>query len=161
MEQGKGIIWRTPTGFRVGQLRLKKAIKNKQIKVTVNGKVIARSYPILSDEIDEVESLNAVAPNFIHSYDSAHLQKTITAASKEGMENFLVIHDSFSTDAEHATRFNHIIREQFVEMYSADNWLDVLHNDVEDQLECPAVTPRQELGDFDINEVLKSKYFFS
>ena len=84
----------------------------------MEGETVMRKYPRYTSEIDGGEQANAVAPNYVHSFDSAHLQFSITAAAKEKMDNFLVIHDSFSTDALNASRFNHIIREQFVKMYS-------------------------------------------
>jgi DNA-directed RNA polymerase, mitochondrial len=156
-----GIVWFTPTGFPVGQLLQKKSVNYQQVQVTVNGKTISRKFPKFTNEIDEKEMANAVSPNFVHSHDGAHLQLSIIASREEGMENFLVIHDSFSTDANNAYRFNRIIREQFVKMYKDFNWLDMFHSNCEEQIGKELITPRQTLGDFDLDEVLSSKYFFS
>ena len=77
------------------------------------------------------------------------------------MTNFLVIHDSFSTDCISAGRFNHIIREQFVNMYSANDWINHFHDTCEAVIDHDLLVERQELGNFDINEVLESEYFFA
>jgi DNA-directed RNA polymerase len=120
-----------------------------------------RRYPRYLNEIDGKEQANAVAPNFVHSFDSAHLQLTINAAAKDGMKNFLVIHDSFSTDANNAGRFNKIIRREFVNMYKDFDHVNKFHDECEEMLDITLETPRETLGDFKIEEVLKSEYFFS
>lgn len=160
-EWNRGLMWFTPTGLPIKQNLKKKDVKPNTIRVTIEGETVVRKYPRYISEIDGKEQANAVAPNFVHSYDSCHLQLSIIAAHSEGMENFLVIHDSFSTDAIHAGRFNHVIREQFVNMYSKADWINKFHNDCQDQLGIELSTNRQELGDFDVTDVLDSKYFFS
>jgi len=160
-EWNRGLMWFTPTGLPIKQNLKKKDVKPNTIRVTIEGETVVRKYPRYISEIDGKEQANAVAPNFVHSYDSCHLQLSIIAAHSEGMENFLVIHDSFSTDAIHAGRFNHVIREQFVNMYSEADWINKFHNDCQDQLGIELSTNRQELGDFDVTDVLDSKYFFS
>ncbi len=157
----KGLMWFTPTGLPVLQNLKKRDIIPNKIRVTIDGKTVVRKYPKYTNEIDSGEQANAVAPNFVHSFDSSHLQLSVTAAFEEGMKNFLVIHDSFSTDAISAGRFNHIIREQFVEMYRDSDWVNRFHDDCEEQLGFELSTPRERQGDFDIEQVLESEYFFS
>ena len=177
----KGLLWTTPTGFPVTQNLKKKDVKPNVIRVTVtdtdmNGDKVTETYmrkfPRYTSELDGGEQANAVAPNFVHSYDSAHLQFSVIAGADEGMTNFLVIHDSFGTDCLSAGRFNQIIREQFVLMYSDVDYINKFHNDCEYQLTTfdeegelvgavELATPRETRGDFDINEVLTSTYFFS
>ena len=111
----KGLLWFTPTGFPVTQNLKKRDVKSEIIRVTITDvdtdgekfqETFKRKYPRYTSEIDGGEQANAIAPNFVHSFDSAHLQYSINAGAKEGMDNFLVIHDSFSTDAKNAGRFN-------------------------------------------------------
>ena len=157
----KGLLWLTPTGFPVLQDLKKRDVKSNLVKVTTNGNTRYVKYPRYTSEIDGGEQANAIAPNFVHSFDSAHLQFSITAAAKEKMDNFLVIHDSFSTDALNAGRFNHIIREQFVKMYSRRDYINRFHNDCQEQLGVELTTTKEKRGDFDILEVLESEYFFA
>ena len=157
----EGLLWFTPTGLPVTQTLKKRDVKSNLIRVTIEGLTVQRKYPRYLTEIDGGEQANAIAPNFVHSYDSAHLQLSINQAFEEGMRNFLVIHDSFSTDCISAGRFNHIIREQFVNMYSANDWINHFHDTCEAVIDHELLVERQELGDFDINEVLDSEYFFA
>ena len=131
-----------------------------------------RKYPKYTSELDAGEQANAIAPNFVHSFDSSHLQFSVLAADEEGITNFLVIHDSFATDCMKAGRFNMIIREQFVEMYSTVDYINKFHQDCEMQLSefddegdmlnyIELATPKESRGNFDINQVLESEYFFS
>ena len=158
----KGLLWTTPTGFPVLQNLKKREVKPNVLRVTIDGNEVKRKYPrYSSNEIDAGDQANAVSPNYVHSFDSAHLQFSILQAYREDMDNFLVIHDSFATDALSAGRFNHIIREEFVRMYNGENWINKFHNDCQEQLGVEFPFEAVEQGDFDITQVLDSKYFFS
>jgi DNA-directed RNA polymerase len=157
---GSGLTWITPTGFPVRQMMMKRDIKPNKVRMTVNGKVLTRQYPRYTNEIDAREQANAIAPNFVHSFDSSHLQLTVNAAVDEGMKNFLFIHDSFATDCNSASRFNQIIREEFVKMYSKDH-INRFHDRIESVLGATSEVTRQEMGDFNLEKVLDSQYFFA
>lgn len=90
------------------------------------------------------------APNIIHSLDATHLILTINAC------NFAVstVHDSFGCLAADMDVLFRVVREQFVVLYE-ENPLEGLLT----QIGAPP-TPL-EIGDFDINAVLKSEYCFS
>ena len=153
------VYWVTPSGFPVRQ-EIKKRVP-KMIEVKIDGERVQRTIPRYVNELDGADQANAVSPNFIHSFDSAHLQLTVKAAAKEGMTNFLVVHDSFATDANSAARFNEIIREEFVGMYKDRDHLNEFHDRVESQLGTTSIVERMTQGNFDINRVLGSTYFFS
>ena len=168
----QGLLWITPTGFPVTQNIKKRDVKPNRVRVTIDGETSIRDYPRYTSELDAGEQANAIAPNFVHSFDSAHLQFSVIAGADEEMTNFLVIHDSFGTDCLSAGRFNHIIREQFVEMYSEKDYINKFHNDCgyllsefDDEGDLVShielATPRETMGNFDINQVLESTYFFS
>ena len=106
---------------------------------------------------------SAVAPNIIHSMDSAHLLRIVLHSLDEGINTFSMIHDSFATHAGNAERFFWIIREALVEMYEDYDVFNVLFENA-----CAQLSPeaRRQLplppqkGDLDLQEVLKSKYSF-
>jgi DNA-directed RNA polymerase len=158
-EENLPVYWTTPTGFPVKQ-EIKKSVP-KMIEVKIDGVRVQRTVPRYVQTLDGGDQSNAVAPNFVHSFDSAHLQLTVKAAAAEGMENFLVVHDSFATDANSAARFNEIIREEFVGIYNERDYLNEFHDKVEEQLGRASEVGRVHQGDFDVNEVLKATYFFS
>ena len=46
-------------------------------------------------------------------------------------------------------------------MYSANDWINHFHDTCEAVIDHELLVERQELGNFDINEVLESEYFFA
>jgi len=158
-EANLAVSWITPTGFPVRQ-EIKQRVA-KMIEVKIDGNRVQRMIPRYINELAGKDQANAVSPNFIHSFDSAHLQLTVKAAAKEGMTNFLVVHDSFATDANSAARFNEIIREEFVGMYKNRDHLNEFHDRVEEQLGRKSSVGRMVQGNFDIDQVLNATYFFS
>jgi len=61
---------------------------------------------------------NGIAPNFVHSLDSAHLMSVVLASKEAGINDFLLIHDSFACLPSQMGRFGRIVRETFVNMYT-------------------------------------------
>lgn len=158
-KDNQGVRWVTPTGFPVEQKETQKVFKS--VFSTFNGQQKKRQFYVETSDIHELDQANAIAPNFVHSFDSAHLQMTIKESTRQGMTNFLVVHDSFATDANSASHFNEIIRQQFVAIYDDRDYLNEFHDSVEEQLGRPLVTPRTKQGDFDVQETLDSTYFFA
>jgi DNA-directed RNA polymerase len=68
-------------------------------------------------EIDKARAVNAVAPNFVHACDAAHLLRTVNAAVSEGITSIATVHDSFGCLPPRATHFLKIIRKELVRMY--------------------------------------------
>jgi DNA-directed RNA polymerase len=81
----------------------------------------------------------------------------VRKARKAGIKAFVMIHDSFGTHACHVGLMDRLIREAFVEMYSQDVTKPYL-----DALAAQGTPFEEELpsGEFDIEEVLNSTYFF-
>ena len=159
--EGKDLVWFTPTGLPIIQAYRAKKPGFKRVKVTVFGRTVTRKYPTYSQDLDLHEQMNGIAPNFVHSFDSAHLQLTVCAARREGMDKFLLIHDSFATDANSAARFNHIIREQFVDMYLDRDYLNEFLQTCIERVGFSIGVESISLGGFDVREVLDSEYFFA
>lgn len=115
------ISWTTPVGLEVCQQ--KTIVDYKAVRVSVRGlkvKRLSHQVPHKTSTLDSNSQRNSIAPNFIHSMDAAHLQLVVLGAQKEGITNFMLIHDSFGTDIESSARFFRIIREQFVVLYGSN-----------------------------------------
>jgi DNA-directed RNA polymerase len=97
----------------------------------------------------------SIAPNFIHSLDSCHLQNTINAMP-DGV-SFNMIHDSYGTHASDSRALYEAIRQQFYDIYKNK---DVLQKFIEQQPEYE-LPELPEFGNLDLTEVLKSEYFFA
>jgi DNA-directed RNA polymerase len=72
-----------------------------------------------------------------------------------------MVHDSFATHAPMMGQLNEALREAFVEMYKADNWLARLYQEAKKTLVSDSLPDVPLIGCLDINQVLESEYFFS
>ncbi|KAG6451382.1 hypothetical protein O3G_MSEX007099 [Manduca sexta] len=121
---------------------------------------------------------NAFPPNFIHSLDSSHMMLTGLHCAAAGLA-FVSVHDCFWTHPHTVHTMNKICREQFVALHSQpilddlSNFLVQKYSYAENELEDGSVgAPNKKRvnnllqrvpskGNFDINSVLRSVYFFS
>jgi DNA-directed RNA polymerase len=146
--------WSTPTGSRVRQ-----AYQNITVQriATLTARLnIAGS----GDELLPRKQAHGSAPNYVHSFDAAHLSMTVAAAHDEGVNHFAMIHDSYGTHAANTTRLAAVLREQFVEIYKRD-WLRELYAELREKHPHVNIPEPPERGDFDITQVLKAPFFFS
>lgn len=108
------MLWFSPTGLLV----------EHDYRDFVEHRVKIRSCGItdivVREDLDQTRGnrmQNAVAPNFVHALDAAHL--TFTARLMEGGGHAMVaIHDSFGTHPSSVDEMHTAIREAFVRLYS-------------------------------------------
>lgn len=121
---------------------------------------------------------NAFPPNFIHSLDSSHMMLTGLHCEANGI-TFVSVHDCFWTHPHTVDVMNKICREQFVALHSQPILEDLSEFMVkrysyeEKELENTKIGANEKRrvnsllqkvpkkGDFDLNSVIKSVYFFS
>jgi DNA-directed RNA polymerase len=148
--------WTTPAGMRIRQQYNAMA----QTKVqTLYGEVIVFDEDP-SQGLQRRKQSQSSAPNVVHSFDAAHLAKTVLAASRAGLHHFSLIHDSYGTHAANVETLGRVIREEFVSMYSQDRLAEFDTNlrEANPGIDLPAPPAR---GTLNLQEVLKSPYFFS
>ena len=80
-------------------------------------------------------------------------------ASEEGIQDFAMIHDDFGTHACDAETFQKVIRRTFVKLHSEQDILADFKR-VHEERHGIVLPPLPDKGDLDINDVLKSPYFF-
>lgn len=102
----------------------------------------------------------ASAPNIIHSFDAAHLTKTVVAGAERGISHWATVHDSYGTHAANTQVLVSVLREQFVDIYQTD-WLTRLCEGFKAYAPNVAISPPPARGGFNIEEVLQSDFFFS
>jgi DNA-directed RNA polymerase, mitochondrial len=115
------------------------------------------------EDILEKKAVNAVAANFVHSVDAAHLQPVALAAAKEGI-SMVSVHDCFGCLAPHARRFNEIIREQFVRLHTRNNLLVGVWASARRDLSAAGrkkLPPPPKIGDLELEQVLNSYHAFA
>ena len=150
-KRGDLLEWYGPTGWKVIQGNMK--LKKRDVEVWKDGKKIHKfSLRKPTDTINISSQVNAIAPNIIHTMDAGHLQLTVLECLRQGVESFVMIHDSFGTCAADAPIMAKALRTTFVDMYRQDV-LGKLFDDHQ-------VENSMKQGDLDPETVKESKYFF-
>jgi len=162
-KEGHVVTWTTPNGLPVQQNYM--CLTQEVMKLRFN-RARVRFYTQVEQEgvVDTRRQAQGISPNFIHSMDAAHLQRVVNAEYSKGNANFMMIHDSFGTDAAHAGQLFKTIREEFVGLYKDQNYLQdflaqvsYLIND-DDMDKIPKIP---SFGILDLEEVKKSDFCFA
>jgi DNA-directed RNA polymerase len=149
------VSWHTPDGFHV--IQAYKDVTTKQVSLRVSGGRVSIATEVPTDKILPSKQKSAIAPNFVHSLDGCHMRMYVNKANAAGITAHVMIHDSYGTHAADVDMMDLLIREAFVEMYSQDVTKPLL-----DSLAAQG-TPYDDpltVGNFDINQVMDSPYFF-
>ncbi|KAJ6219973.1 hypothetical protein RDWZM_005785 [Blomia tropicalis] len=155
-DYGATVEWVTPLGFPVVQSYYK-APKKTSPHLLPN----------------TMKQKNAFPANFIHSLDSSHMMLTSLECHRNGL-TFASVHDCYWTHASNIDLMNLYCRKQFVALHSQPI-LDNLAKQLRMQLE--SINKEREIenhrkfvqqvdqqiskGEFDLNSVMNSIYFFS
>lgn len=165
--EGKPLRWTSPAGIpwinryheRTTE-RIKLWCYDQGVNVQVK-MVVATGYEA---PIAKEKAAAGVAPNFVHANDASHLLLTVCAAADEGIVDVATVHDSFGCLPSRATRFNQIIREAFLRMYTEHDILAELLESARADL-TPAnhekLPELPEKGTLNLGEILHARYAFA
>ncbi len=170
---GHGVAWTSPAGLPVVVWSHPYSDRPVKIKWTQmhsrTPRELALRVPIPGLlGIDADEQKDTIAPNFVHSLDTAHMMLTITRLAREGLTHFVAIHDSFGVHAPDVDHLRRVLREEFVVMYRqplldklADQQIaSARHSEIAAALRS-VKERRPSMGSLDIERVLESEYLFS
>jgi len=151
--------WETPGGMRIMQAYKKKSLTRLNVK-TLFGEL-----HIWKDDdhqgFDLRKQTLASAPNVIHSYDAAHLAKTvINCLDNHRITAFAFVHDSYGCHAANVDAMRSALLEEFVAMYQTDP-IDTFEAGIRAYAPDVKLPPRPQRGNFNIEEVKTARYFFS
>ena len=154
------IEWLTPAGLLVRQAYASR--KKKEIKTELYGSILKTTVNLDLEILDTQRQLNGICPNFIHSLDASCLMLYLIKCKKAGIYSFMTVHDCYGTHAADTEQSAKLLREAFVEIYRQP----ILENFTEDVLSGIEVKEEDipeipEKGSLDIEDVLKSDYFFN
>lgn len=146
----EAIRWVTPAGFPVIQHYAKEEV----LKLNLPAIGLQLNMTRFDDsELNRPRCVNGIAPNFVHSLDSAHLVRVINAFDG----SLVPIHDSFATHACDVDAMHVVLRSEFVHMYEDNdplqNLTDIVQTFVEEILVMPAK------GTLDLQKVNDSEFF--
>lgn len=166
------VRWVTPLGLPVVQPYFKKNFAKVDSLELPDKEWIEPSLyriPILQKQ------RNAFSPNFVHSLDSCHMILTGLHCEQANI-TFVSVHDCYWVHAKNVSMMSKICREQFVALHSQPILEDLSKFLIEtyaakDDAEGVKGVEERRLqrlfanvppkGNFDLNLVLRSKYFFS
>lgn len=185
-EENKHVSFVTPLGFPVFQFyreeRMKKDPKTGKWKPdpdrqrmyltdratgqrVQNAKNVTKVY---TDKVNRDQSVNAIAPNIIHSMDATHLMKTALLCHELGVDDLMVVHDSFAATLGNIETLTFAVRRAFVDLYKDYNLYEDFRQQCAERLDDPALIERlppvpdiREEGTLDLEAVMQSDYCFS
>lgn len=140
--------------------------KKRMVRTHIHGKLVQLPCNISEkDELFKIKQTNGIAPNFVHSMDSAAMMNYVLKASEQhNIRDFCMVHDSYGTHAEDTELAARLLREAFVELYSTHDVLDELYERVLDSVPDKhkhRVPIPPSKGSLDLYKVLESDYFFA
>ena len=156
------IHWITPVGFPVYQSYPE--MKSKIVKTMLLGEVIKPRVNYETDKTDKLRMSNGVAPNFVHSLDSAAMMRTVNIAYENGIRNFCNVHDSFGTTAADVEMLSSALKEAFIQTFTETDVLKEFKEDVKAQLpvELHEELPEElDKGNLDIEKLRECDFFFA
>ncbi len=156
-EKNMPVWWVNPIGFPVYQNNCK-TTRQRVRSLLLGG--VHLSLNNSTNVVSPQKQKQGIAPNFVHSLDSAHMMLTINKAKEQGINNFAMVHDDFGTHACDIPKLRNIIREEFVEMYKHNEPLHDLYISCALVLQDGAVPVVPEYGDLDLEKIIESEYFF-
>ena len=152
------VNWVTPSGFIV-RSRLNKT-KPLKARVSIGTTQLNLVGAWSTNTPDIRKHISSIAANFIHSMDSSHCANVVTSWYANGFNSFGAVHDSFAVHASDVDDLVHTIKDEFIKLYDVDNFYQFIKDSIlstDEGFEEPMPT----LGKLDINEVMKSDYFFA
>ncbi|XP_072517016.1 DNA-directed RNA polymerase, mitochondrial [Salminus brasiliensis] len=173
-KSGSAVAWVTPLGLPVVQPYHRS--RNQVLKSNMQLVAVQINHDV-HERPDTVKQKNAFPPNFIHSLDSTHMMLTALYCYSAGL-TFVSVHDCYWTHALTVDTMNKVCREQFVSLHSqpilqdlskfllqkyCPNPVDETKNkrflELSRMKQLLAKVPKT--GDFDLQRVKESTYFFS
>jgi len=155
LDHGVEPTWTSPSGFPVRNVFQRS--KKTTIKLTFGPQTHKRAWHVQTDKVDRKKTVNAIAPNFIHSLDAAFLHNVGLQLRDEGLQSVRFVHDCFGVHACHAGRLSVVLREQLHDLF-VNNPLEALRDGWSRQAPVPELP---NLGTFDVTLVKKAIYAFA
>lgn len=149
------VRWTSPLGFPVVQ-------PDRRWK-TMDSVTVIGDFTVLAETrdapVDGKAQINGVAPNFVHSIDSAHMMRTAIRHTKAG-NSFAQVHDMFASHANSMDELSTTLRETFVEIHRQP-LLTNLANEWRERYHWLQFDDPPMVNDWDVSDVLTSEYAFS
>jgi DNA-directed RNA polymerase, mitochondrial len=151
----RGMTWTTPSGFCV----VHEIREPKTLRVATSDRTFVLYEQDETRKIDVRKQADGIVAHLVHSFDAAHMMRTVDRLYAGGIRHFAMVHDSFGVHACDIDLLHRVLREEFVRIHSEP----VLMNFLREQLQASgmALPALPVPGNLDIRQVLSSPYFFA
>jgi DNA-directed RNA polymerase, mitochondrial len=178
---GIPVIWLTPSGLELTQ----KYFISKQNKIAINfagrtRKMIIKEW---TKKVNKGKQSSAIIPNIIHSLDASHLINVINSANSKNINSIITVHDCFGTHPNNLDSLSHLVKIEFIKLYTQTSFLEKFHNrnkqNIEDndiKINIDNITGEEyiiikrkkyylpnipKLGNLNLNNIINSKYMIT
>lgn len=161
---GRDVAWYAPIGFPVIQDARRHHYIPKNIRERIKMRVCTRLGetefidPSVELPVSVKKQVSGISPNFVHSVDMSHMFLVMEAAEANKI-HVRPIHDSFGSHFADMDMLQGITLERLVALHTEDI-LGNMHAQLQSQTTTEIPSPPAR-GDFDLNEILRSKYAFA
>lgn len=173
-QENKPMSWVTPIGFPVVQKYTK--WNTKKVKVYLYDRVLKSKkraqFSLKVDvrdeagrkQIDVKKAKSGISPNIIHSMDSSHLMATVLALKENGINDFMMIHDSFAVLPNYTPDLFDLVRQTFIQQYSEYDMYQEIKKSTLQQLSDPDKlkdVKEPTIGNLDLKLIADSDFCFA
>ena len=159
----KTVSWTTNAGFPVVNAYYKQF--QAECVIVEKGRATSMRYNYgNTGEVVPMKQRNSISPNFVHSWDAAHLHQTALKAIDYDIYSYLLIHDSFSCLPADMEKFHKLVTKAFVEQYlNFDPIKELYLKAIKDiGVEYAHLIPKPPTyGSLDLAETIHSNYAFA
>ena len=161
------LVWFDTNGNKMHNRKfLKNKAKFSQIVGEMGALDIKRpSREVTTSKYDLDGMVSASFVNIVHSFDANLLHNVVARCGDEGIA-IQVVHDQFSTTANHMARLDEIIRLEYANIFSNDILMDIVEANRASLGDDRVEFWKGEMdgvmsNDFDVNEVINNEYGFA
>lgn len=157
VDAGLPIQWTTPTGWFVRQAYGKLKVIN--VKTAIGSSYRQHRIADETDILSRSRNMNAISPNYVHSWDASVLVTGLNKAAERGITSFAGVHDAVATIPNQVTAMSESIRGAAYDLFSGDV-LEGTRREFEafTGLSFPNPPPQ---GSLDVSGIIDAEYFFA
>lgn len=155
----KPVEWRTPVGFFVRHAYPDQ--RSAYIRTAVGDRYVVHRIREPLKTLSRTKQRSALSPNFVHSLDAAVLVRAVNRMAELGVGQISCVHDSFGVPATQVDLLTQSLKAAALGIFE-HNVLAELADMTKLRLTNPEAVPAPpEQGDFDLQTLNQSEYFFS
>jgi DNA-directed RNA polymerase len=133
--------------------------------------------------MDKKHQTSGIIPNIIHSLDASHLINVVNSSYNNKIKPIVTIHDCFGTHPNNLQNLSHLVKIEFINLYTQEKFLEKFHfinkqviENNELKIQYDKIIDQEyvlikrtkhylpnipKLGDLDLNQIIYSKHLIT